>query len=138
MFIEVLKITLFGLAIVFTMLTLIILAIKLMEPVKSFLRWLFSPIINFFSAWKKTKARKKQEKLSKANAAETAASSQSVTGVSLADVSAPSPETAESDQAALVAAVIAAIEACSGLESRQFVLRSIRRSAHARQNNLYM
>ncbi len=138
MFLEALKVTVFGLAIVFAMLILIIGAIKATEPVKKFLRWLVSPVINFFSAWKKTKARKKQEKLSKMNAAETAAASESLTSVSSADVSAPPTEEAGSDQAAVVAAVIAAIEACSGLESRQFVLRSIRRSAETRRKNLYM
>lgn len=138
MFLEALKVTVFGLAIVFAMLILIIGAIKATEPVKKFLSWLVRPIINLISGGKKAKAHKKQEKLSKANAAEAAAASQASAGISPADISKPSPEAAGPDQAAVVAAVIAAIEACSGLESRQFVLRSIRRSAGTRRNNLYM
>ena len=91
MFIESLEITLFGMAIVFVMLLLIILAVKVIEPVRRFFAGLF----------KRDKGTEPEKEAR------------------------PAP------------AIIAAIEAASGLNSRQFVLYSVRRRPARRNNNIF-
>lgn len=143
MFIESLEITLFGMAIVFVMLLLIILAVKVIEPVRRFFAGLF----------KRDKGTEPEKEARPApadgkNAAQSiqaapqgAGAEAFLQGGALKD-GAQSPQlSAENIPGApdggTVAAIIAAIEAASGLNSRQFVLYSVRRRPARRNNNIF-
>lgn len=122
---EALKVTLFGMAIVFVMLIVIILAVKVIEPVRKFFGRLFK--------------RNKGENISKED--NNSLPSRPLEEVQAApDKGVPAVLTqgaSDAPDGSVVAAIIAAVEASSGMSSRQFVLRSIRRRPVRRGNNIF-
>lgn len=136
---DALKVTVFGMAIVFVMLIIIILAVKFIEPVRRFFAGLF-------------KRDKKESSPAKGDSAGSNANTADP-GIGAVDGQSQAAQVFEGNQAsaaegsaqnapgapdgAVVAAIIAAVQASSGLSSRQFVLRSIRRSSARRNNNIF-
>ena len=136
---DALKVTVFGMAIVFAMLIIIILAVKFIEPVRRFFAGLF-------------KRDKKESSPAKGDSAGSNANTADP-GTGAVDGQSRAAQVFEGNQAsaaegsaqnapgapdgAVVAAIIAAVQASSGLSSRQFVLRSIRRSSARRNNNIF-
>ena len=134
---DALKVTLFGMAIVFVMLIIIILAVKAIQPVRSF-------FVRLFKRGEKENSsqgdRVKHEQKAEAgsgpfNGQSPAAQAYEENQVSAAEESAQNAQGAP--DGAVVAAIIAAVQASSGLSSRQFVLRSIRRRSARRNNNMF-
>ena len=136
---DALKVTVFGMAIVFAMLIIIIFAVKFIEPVRRFFAGLF-------------KRDKKESSPAKGDSAGSNANTADP-GPGAVDGQSRAAQVFEGNQAsaaegsaqnapgapdgAVVAAIIAAVQASSGLSSRQFVLRSIRRSSARRNNNIF-
>ena len=123
MFAEALEITIFGMAIVFVMLILVIVSVKLIQPVRRFFSALF-------------KREKKETALSDQSARAAGpvrACSQDISEAALTNPAADS----QAPDGAVVAAIIAAVQASSGLDSRQFVLRSIHSRPARRNNNIF-
>lgn len=136
---DALKVTVFGMAIVFVMLIIIILAVKFIEPVRRFFAGLF-------------KRDKKESSPAKGDSAGSNANTADP-GIGAVNGQSQAAQVFEGNQAsaaegsaqnapgapdgAVVAAIIAAVQASSGLSSRQFVLRSIRRSSARRNNNIF-
>lgn len=136
---DALKVTVFGMAIVFVMLIIIILAVKFIEPVRRFFAGLFKRDKQESSPAKGDSAG------SNANTADPgtgAVDGQSRAAQVLKGNQASAAERSAQNapgapDGAVVAAIIAAVQASSGLSSRQFVLRSIRRSSARRNNNIF-
>lgn len=136
---DALKVTVFGMAIVFAMLIIIIFAVKFIEPVRRFFAGLF-------------KRDKKESSPAKGDSAGSNANTADP-GIGAVNGQSQAAQVFEGNQAsaaegsaqnapgapdgAVVAAIIAAVQASSGLSSRQFVLRSIRRSSARRNNNIF-
>ena len=135
---DALKVTVFGMVIVFVMLIIIILAVKLIEPVRRFFAGLFKRD-------KKESSPAKEDSAGNANTADPGTGA--VNGMSQAAQVFEGNQASAAEGAAqnalvapdgaVVAAIIAAVQASSGLSSRQFVLRSIRRSSARRNNNIF-
>lgn len=136
---DALKVTVFGMAIVFVMLIIIILAVKFIEPVRRFFAGLFK------RDKKESSPAKGDSAGSNANTADPgigAVNGQSQAAQVLKGNQASAAEGSAQNapgapDGAVVAAIIAAVQASSGLSSRQFVLRSIRRSSARRNNNIF-
>lgn len=136
---DALKVTVFGMAIVFAMLIIIILAVKFIEPVRRFFAGLFK------RDKKESSPAKGDSAGSNANTADPgigAVNGQSQAAQVLKGNQASAAEGSAQNapgapDGAVVAAIIAAVQASSGLSSRQFVLRSIRRSSARRNNNIF-
>lgn len=153
MFAEALEITIFGMAIVFVMLILVIVSVKLIQPVRRFFSALFKrekkeTALSDQSARAAGPVRAEELAQAENQGAAAAAENEAVRvhacaeggncsqDISEAALTNPAADSQAPD-GAVVAAVIAAVQASSGLDSRQFVLRSIHSRPARRNNNIF-